>query len=381
MASGTGAGLAGVVVADTSKSKVDGEQGKLYYCGYSINDLAENATFEEVVFLLWNNRLPTEAELDTFKTSIATEMAVNNKILTFMKSIPSKAHPMGVLRTVVSILGSFDQDAEDSTEVANKRKALRLLAKTTTLTAAWARIREGKEPVLPKQGYSLAQNFIYMMRDEEPDEISTEAIDKYLILLADHGFNASTFTSRVVTSTDGDIYSAVTAAIGALKGPKHGGANEAAMRMFLEIDEVDRVDGFFKNEVQGQGRKIMGIGHRVYKAPDPRATVLRQHAIALAESTGNKKWYDIAKSLEDLALADDYFKERKLFANVDYYSAIVLYTLHIPVDFFTPLFAMSRMAGWTAHIIEQWADNRLIRPKANYVGEIDLPWVPLGQRK
>lgn len=381
MASGSGSGLAGVVVADTSKSKVDGENGRLYYCGYSIMDLAENASFEEVVYLLWNNKLPTRAELTEFKTAIATEMSVPYEILVFMKTLPTHSHPMGVLRTAVSMLGSFDPDAEDSSERANKRKALRLLAKTTTLTAAWARIREGKDPIPPRGDMSLAQNFVYMMRGEDPDETAVEAIDKYLILLADHGFNASTFTARVVTSTDGDIYSAVTAAIGALKGPKHGGANEAAMRMFLEIDEVERVDQFFNVQVQKEGRKIMGIGHRVYKAPDPRANVLKQHALALAKSTGSQKWYEIAAKLESLALADDYFIERKLFANVDYYSAIVLYTLSIPVDFFTPLFAMSRMAGWTAHVIEQWADNRLIRPKANYVGELDMPWVSIANRK
>ena len=377
----TGKGLAGVVVADTRMSKVDGENGKLYYAGYNINDLAENATFEEVIYLLWNNALPTQAQLDEFKKSVSAEMAIPNEVISSLKNLPKEAHPMGALRTGVSMIGAFDSEAEDNSVEANKRKALRLLAKTTTLTAAWARIREGNEPIAPRDGSSIAENFVYMMTGKEPDETSVKAIDVYLILLADHGFNASTFTSRVVTSTDGDIYSAITAAIGALKGPKHGGANEAAMRMFMdEIGEVDKVDDFFTQRVKGEGFKIMGIGHRVYKAPDPRATVLKAHAHALAESTGNDKWFQIAEKLETLALADDYFKERRLFANVDYYSAIVLYTLNIPVDFFTPLFAMSRMAGWTAHVIEQWADNRLIRPKANYVGEIDTPWVAIADR-
>lgn len=382
MSAEAGKGLAGVVVANTTKSKVDGENGRLFYVGYSIDGLVEKSSgFEEVVYLLWNNKLPTEAELTEFKETIAAEMAVPYEILVAMKTLPTQAHPMGILRTAVSMLGNFDPDAEDNTERANKRKALRLLAKTTTATAAWARIREGKQAISPRADLSLAANFLYMMTGELPDETAVHAVDTYLILLADHGFNASTFTSRVVTSTDGDIYSAITAALGALKGPKHGGANEAAMRMFLEIDEVDRVDDFFTRQVKGEGRKIMGIGHRVYKAPDPRAIVLKQRASDLAQSTGNTKWFEIADKLESLALADEHFKERRLFANVDYYSAIVLYTLHFPVDFFTPLFAMSRMAGWTAHVIEQWADNRLIRPKASYVGEIDTPWVDIKDRK
>ena len=297
-----------------------------------------------------------------------------------MKGFPKKSHPMGVLRSMISVLGVNDPDQEDNSEAANLRKARRLLAKTPTLTAAWARIRDGEEPIAPREDLGVAGNFIYMMKNAEPTETEIAATNVYLVLLADHGFNASTFTSRVVTSTDGDIYSAVVAAVGALKGPKHGGANEAAMNMFMEIGEIEAVDDWFKNEVQGSGRKIMGIGHRVYKAPDPRATVLRKHAEALATAGGAAKWFELAKKLEDLALADDYFIERKLYANVDYYSAIVLYMLGITPDMMTPLFAMSRMGGWTANIIEQWSDNRLIRPKANYVGEIDTPWVPLAER-
>jgi len=380
MSAGAGSGLAGIVIADTRKSKVDGVNGRLYYGGYSIFDLAEHATFEETAYLLWNDKLPTQSELDDFKQQIAGELSVPSQILDVLKLLPKDSHPMGVLRTGVSMLGNFDTEAEDNSPEANKRKALRLLAKTTTLTAAWARIREGKDPIEPKPEYSIAENFIYTMRGEAPEATDVRAVDIYLILLADHGFNASTFTGRVVTSTDGDMYSAITAAIGALKGPKHGGANEAAMRLFMEIGDIDKVDAFFADEVKGNGRKIMGIGHRVYKAPDPRGTVLHEQAKVLAESTNNSKWYELAKKLEELARNDDYFIERKLYANVDYYSAIVLYTLQIPVDFFTPLFAMSRMAGWTANIIEQWADNRLIRPSANYIGDIDLEWVAIGDR-
>lgn len=380
MSSTSGKGLAGLVVADTKKSKVDGENGRLYYEGYSIFDLAEHASFEEVAFLLLNERLPKSAELETFSKNVVSDMAVDGDILDLMKDFPKSAHPMSVLRTMVSILGVHDPDQDDHSMEANLRKARRLLAKTPTLTAAWSRIRDGQEVIAPRNDLGVAANFLYMLKGSEPIDTEIAATDVYLVLLADHGFNASTFTSRVVTSTDGDLYSAITAAIGALKGPKHGGANEAAMKMFMEIDDLDKVDAWFQNEVVGNGRKIMGIGHRVYKAPDPRATILRKHAEALANATGQSKWFDIAKRLEDLAMENDYFKERKLFANVDYYSAIVLYTLGIKPDMMTPLFAMSRMAGWTANVIEQWADNRLIRPKANYVGEIDLDWVPLEKR-
>ncbi len=374
-------GLAGVVVADTRKSKVDGINGRLYYGGYSIFDLAANASFEEVSFLLWNDRLPTQSELDVFTKQVNAEMAIDDTIVNMMKTFSKDAHPMAVVRTAVSFIGVQDPKAEDNSPAENSRKALVLLAKTPTIVAAWNQIRQGKEPIAPREDLSLAGNFMYMFKGgEEPSQTEIDATNTYLILLADHGLNASTFTSRVVTSTDGDLYSAVTAAIGALKGPKHGGANEAAMKMFMEIGSVDKVEGFFKNEVKGNDRKIMGIGHRVYKAPDPRGKVLKDKAEALAHSTGNDVWFEIAKNLEGYAMEDDYFIDRQLFANVDYYSAIVLYTLGIEPDMMTPLFVMSRIAGWTANIIEQWADNRLIRPKANYVGEIDVPWVPIENR-
>ena len=374
-------GLAGIVVADTRKSKVDGENGRLYYGGYNIFDLAANASFEEVSYLLWHDQLPTQSELDAFTKEVNAEMAIDDTIINLLKTFPKTAHPMAVVRTAVSYIGAQDPKAEDSSPAENSRKALVLLAKTPTIVAAWNNMRQGKEPVAPRNDLGLAGNFVYMFNGgEEPSQTEIDATNTYLILLADHGLNASTFTSRVVTSTDGDMYSAVTAAIGALKGPKHGGANEAAMKMFMEIGSPDKVEAFFKNEVKGNDRKIMGIGHRVYKAPDPRGTILKEKSQALAHSTGNDVWFEIAKSLEDFARADDYFIERKLYANVDYYSSIVLYTLGIEPDMMTPLFVMSRIAGWTAHIIEQWADNRLIRPKANYVGEIDVPWLPMENR-
>ena len=373
-------GLEGVVIADTKLSKVMGDIGKLIYCGYDINDLAAHASFEEVVFLLWNTRLPNQAELDQFETELAANMALPPSLLETMKRFPKEAHPMGVLRSAVSVLGLHDPAAEDSSPEANMRKAMLLTAKMPTIVAAWARIRDGQEPVEPRTDLGLAANFLYMLKGTEPDPVEVDAVNVYLVLLADHGMNASTFTSRVVTSTDADMYSAITGAIGSLKGPKHGGANEAAMVMFNEVSQAPSVEQWFEQEVKGKGRRIMGIGHRVYKAPDPRAGILKAHAIALCDRSQNCGLIDVASKLEDLALADSYFIERKLFPNVDYYSAIVLDAVGISTDMMTPLFAMSRIAGWSAHIIEQWADNRLIRPRGNYIGGIDRQYVPVSER-
>lgn len=373
-------GLEGIVIADTRLSKVFGDVGKLIYSGYEIRDLANNASFEEVVFLLWYGALPTQTQLKRFRETLISEMTLPAPVLTAMKSYPSNAHPMAVLRTAVSGLGLYDAAAEDNSQDANFRKAMHLTAKIPTIIAAWARIRNGKEPVAPREDLGLAANFLYMLRGHDPEQVEVDAVNVYLVLLADHGMNASTFTSRVVTSTDGDMYSAVTAAIGSLKGPKHGGANEAAMRMFREVSKAGSAEEWFKREVKEHGRRIMGIGHRVYKAPDPRAEILKEHAHALCAQKEKCGLLDVADQLAELASQDEYFIERKLFPNVDYYSAIVLDAIGIETDMMTPLFAMSRIAGWTAHIIEQWADNRLIRPKAQYVGEIGLPWLPIDQR-
>jgi citrate synthase len=380
MADAINKGLAGVVAGSTRKSLVDGEQGRLYYAGYPIADLAVKATFEEVAYLLWNDKLPTQAQLNELSAQLKAEYSVPAEVLQIMQGLPTSTHPMSALRTAVSLLGNYDPEADDNSVAANRRKAIRLTAKVPTLTAAWARIRKGQAPVAPRSDLSIAANFVYMFNNRDPHPTETEAVDAYLILLADHGFNASTFTARAVTSTDADMYSAMVAAIGSLKGAKHGGANEAAMNMFLEVKEVDNVTNFFENEIKGKGRKIMGIGHRVYKTLDPRARVLRERAEAMAKGTGNDKWFQIADQLATLARDDEYFVDRRLYPNVDYFSAIVLYTLDIPVDFFTPLFAMSRMPGWSSHVIEQWEDNPLVRPDVQYTGPIDLPWVPISDR-
>jgi citrate synthase len=258
-------------------------------------------------------------------------------------------------------------------------KATRLTGQITTISAAWARIRKGQEPIAPRVDLNLSQNFVWMLHGREPDETATQAINAYMVLLAEHGMNASTFSSRVTTATGSDMHSAVVSAIGTLKGPSHGGANSEAMKLFLEVGSAENVEPWFRREVKEHGRRIMGIGHRVYKAPDPRAAVLKERARALAQSSGNTRWFDIAEKLEQVALSDEYFIERKLYPNVDYYSAIVLYTLGLEVDMFPPLFAMSRIGGWSAHIIAQMG-GRLIRPKATYVGPHDQKWTPLNER-
>ncbi|MDX1993127.1 MAG: citrate/2-methylcitrate synthase [bacterium] len=372
-------GLRGVVIGDSKLSLVDGENGRLIYAGYKIQDLAENALFEEVVFLLWNNRLPNAQELETLREQIAEGAVLPQVVIDKMKAYPKDINPMAMLRTVVSMLAFYDPESEDMSIEAVKRKALRMTGQITTICAAWDRIRKGHEVVQPRRDYNLAQNFMYMLTGEEPNKTAVDAINTYLVLLAEHGMNASTFTARVVTATGSDIYSAIVAAIGALKGPSHGGANAEAMQMFLDIGEVDNVESWFNTEFKGKGRKIMGIGHAIYKALDPRAIILKEKARELAQSSGNLKWFQVAEKLDDTARADQHFIERRLYANVDYYSAIVLYTINLDIDMFTPLFAMARIAGWSAHVIEQMG-GKLIRPDVNYVGAMDLPWTPVDQR-
>ncbi len=373
-------GLEGVVVADIATSFIDGTIGKLSYGGYAIEELAEKASFEEVLFLLHNIRLPNQAEYEALRADIAKNAAIPEPIVDMMKSLPERTPAMAALRSAASMLSAFDEDAENLTDKGLAlSKAVRLSGQITTICAAWMRITKNLEPIRPRQDLTLAQNFVYMMLGEEPDETASAAVDVYLVLLAEHGMNASTFAARVITATGSDMHSAVVGGIAALKGPAHGGANSEAMKMFLEIGEVENVVPWFEKYVKTGERRIMGIGHRVYKSNDPRAGILKQHAKALAESSGKRKWYDIAVKLEETARADEYFISRNLYPNVDYYSAIVLYTLDLDVDMFTALFVMARVAGWSAHIIGQMG-GRLIRPKANYVGPSDLEWPPLDQR-
>lgn len=372
-------GLAGVTAADSSLSLVDGQIGKLIYRGYNIMDLGEQASFEEVIYLLWNGKLPNRAQLDAFKAALVAKRALPAPVLKTMHIFPHEAHPMAVLRTIVSGLGLIDPNADDISLEGARKKALLLTAVFPTIIAAWERIRRDKEPIEPRADLGHAANFLYMLNGQEPNPDAVKALDAYLVLLADHGFNASTFAARVTTGTLADVYSAITSGIGTLKGAAHGGANQKAMEQFIDAAQRGDVSAWFQETI-ASGKRIMGIGHRVYKVEDPRAKILRPMAERLAKSSGQGQWFDIATQIEVLARQDEYFISRNLYANVDYYSAVVLYMINLPVDQFTCLFAMSRIAGWTAHVLEQLADNRLIRPKANYVGPDNLTFVPLAER-
>lgn len=363
----------------TSSSFVNGTKGELIYRGYDIRELGPNATFEEVVYLLWNDKLPNEQELSHFKAALESKRALPDVLLNTLRGFPRDAHPMAVLRTTVSALGLLDKDADNITQEGAREKALLLTAIMPTLVAAWERVRNGHDPIPPREGLGHAANFLYMLDGKEPDPDAVATLDSYLVMLADHGFNASTFSARVTTSTGSDVYSAITSAIGTLKGPAHGGATQRAMEQFLDAGERGDVAQWFK-EARESGKRIMGIGHRIYKVEDPRARILRPLTQRLAASSGTSKWFDIAYEIEQLARKDDYFIERDLYANVDYYSAVALYTIGLPVDQFTCIFTMSRIAGWSSQVLEQLADNRLIRPKEGYIGKRDQKYIPLAER-
>ena len=372
-------GLAGAVVADTALSMVDGEKGELIYRGYDIAELGAKASFEEVVYLLWHGALPNQAELVELKAKLSARRELPAQLLQLLKSLPASAQPMAVLRTAVSALSLFDETADDITPEGAPEKALLLTASMPTIVAAWERIRKGQAPIAPRADLDHAANFLYMLNGAEPSAEAAEAVDAYLVLLADHGFNASTFATRVTTGTLADVYSAVVSGLGTLKGPAHGGATQRAMEQFIEASDSGDVAAWYK-AARESGRRVMGIGHRVYKVEDPRAKILRPMAQRLAGADGQGDWFGVAQTIEQLTRQDDYFVERNLYANVDYYSAVVLYMIGLPTDQFTCLFAMSRIAGWTANVLEQLANNRLIRPRANYVGPRDLTYVPLSKR-
>ncbi|MFT5194043.1 MAG: citrate synthase [Cellvibrionaceae bacterium] len=357
-------------VAATQKSRVDGTNGELLYHGYNILDLGENADFEEVAYLLWNNAYPNAEQLKAFDVELKTLRLLPAAILTMLKGFPKEGSPIAVLRTAVSAMSLVDPEA-DNVNMANSLDiAKKLTAVIPTIIAAWERIRNGNEPITPRSDLNHAANFLYMFTGEEASPEAVDAIDKYLVLLADHGFNASTYSARVTTSTMSDMYSAITTAIGTLKGPAHGGATQAAMQQFIEAHDMGATEFF--DMCMSTGRRIMGIGHRVYKVEDPRAKILRPLAEKLAASHEQGYWFEVALGVENAARANAYFIERNLFPNVDYYSAPALYMLGIPMDSFTSMFAMSRVVGWTAHVLEQMEHNRLIRPIANYEGPTDL---------
>ncbi|MDH4420761.1 MULTISPECIES: citrate synthase [Bacillus] len=366
-------GLEGVVATTSSVSSIIDDT--LTYVGYNIDDLAENATFEEVVYLLWHRKLPNEKELAEFTDTVSEYYKVPGEILTYLKQVDLKiAHPMSVLRTAISMLSLYDESAEIMDGKSNYLKAVKLQAQVGTLIAAYARIRKGLDVVEPKKELSLAANFLYMLNDREPNEVEIEAFDKALVLHADHELNASTFTARVCVATLSDVYSGITAAIGALKGPLHGGANENVMKMLTEIGEEENVESYIHNALQNKV-KIMGFGHRVYEHGDPRAKHLREMSKRLCVLLGEDKWYNMSIKIEDIVT-----KEKGLPPNVDFYSASVYHCLGIDHDLFTPIFAISRMSGWLAHILEQYENNRLIRPRADYNGPTHQVYVPIAQR-
>jgi len=372
-------GLEGVVIAETAISDVNGSVGTLEYRGYHIRDLALQASFEEVIYLLWNGKLPNRSELDAFNDQLVAQRTLPDALIDILQRLPKDATPMAALRTAFSALGMFDTEADDNSTEANTRKALRMTAAMGTIVAAWERIRNGQAVVAPRADLSLAANLLYMLSGKEAAEAAVRAFNIYLVLLADHGMNASTFAARVTTSTLSDMWSAITSAIGTLKGAVHGGANEMAMRQFIEIGDPANVDAWF-DQTMTSAMRIMGIGHRVYKTGDPRMFILKDQAKDLADSAGDHRWVEIATRLEAKAMSHPYFTERKLFPNVEYYSAIVLYQTGIPVDQFTPMFAVSRTPGWCAHILEQWRENRLIRPDVIYTGLHDQAWLPIEAR-
>ncbi len=375
-------GLEGVVVAESGLSHVDGQVGKLVYRGYDIEDLALKADYEEVLYLLWHGELPTRAELDAFTDELVAEREVDDDLLETVATLAEAGErPMAALRTATSMLSAYepeaDADAEDRD--AALRKGRRITAKIPTILAAFERARQGEDPVDPDPSLSHAGNFLYMLTGTEPDAVSEETFDMALTIHADHGLNASTFTGMVIGSTMADIYSGVIGGIGALSGPLHGGANQDVMEVLYEIDESEKDPVEWVTDVRESGRRIPGFGHRVYKVKDPRAKLLQAKLRDLSESSGDTKWLDYTTAIEEY-LTEEGLVEKGIAPNVDFYSGSVYDHLGIPLDMFTPIFAMSRAGGWIAHVFEYQEDNRLIRPRARYTGATDAEFVPIDER-
>jgi len=370
-------GLANTIAAETQASFIDGAKGVLEYVGYDIDSLARNSTFEETVFLLWNRRLPNAAELAKLAAELRAEYDLPEAVWQIIRETPRTAHPMHMLRTLVSSLGMFDREADDNSPEANWRKSVRLLAKTPTIVANFDRHRKGKPLVRPDATMDMATNFLNMLNGARPTVAVAKALDVCLILHADHGLNASTFAARVTISTLSDMYSAITTAIGTLKGPLHGGANEEVMHMLNEIGTMDNVEPYIKERLARKDR-IMGFGHRVYKAYDPRAGYLKTFAKQIATDTGNQGLYEMSTKIEDIMKAE--VAAKGIYPNVDFFSATTYHSIGIDLDIFTCMFAISRISGWTAHCMEQLAANRLIRPMAEYTGPHGLSYVVMSAR-
>ncbi|MEP6994109.1 MAG: citrate/2-methylcitrate synthase [Acidobacteriota bacterium] len=369
------AGLEDVVAADSAISYIDGDKGVLSYRGIDIHDLAEHSSFEEVCFLLWAGRLPKAAELEDARAGIGRGRAVARELTSLLTTLAATAAPMDALRTAVSALADSDPDVRDMTPQASQRKAVRLTGQLATIVAAFHRVREGKPVVPPDHGRTHAEDFLRMLSGQTAPSADVHALDMALVLHADHEFNASTFAARVTAATLADMHAAMTSAIATLKGPLHGGANEAVMRMLIEIGTPERAEEYIRGKLSRR-EKIMGFGHRVYRTEDPRASHLRAMSQEVAESHGELRWYDMSRRIERIV-----HSEKGLYPNVDFYSASLYYVLGIPLDLFTPIFAVSRIAGWTAHVLEQYAHNRLIRPRADYTGPpYPQPYVEMEKR-
>ncbi len=369
------AGLEDVVVSTSEICFIDGREGRLLYRGFDVDELAEQSTFEEVVFLLWQGHLPSKKELADHQKALASSRKVAPKVLAMLRMLPKKTAPMEVLRTGVSALSSFDPDATDNSHEASVRKAVRLTAQMPTLVAAWERIRKGKPPIAPNAKLSLAANFLYMMTGKKATDLAAKTFDLALILHADHEFNASTFAARVTAATLSDMHSAVVSGIGALKGPLHGGANEQVMLMVDKIKDPKDAESFVRKNLADKNFRIMGFGHRVYRVEDPRAKHLRRLAFEVGKQAG-----DTSKAEMINTIARVVTEEKKIFPNVDLFSGAAYRAMGIPTDQFTPIFAMSRVAGWAAHVLEQHSNNRLIRPRSEYTGATRATYVPLDKR-
>jgi citrate synthase len=367
-------GLREVVAADTTVSDIDGDAGRLWYAGYDIADLAEHVSFEEVIYLLHHARLPNQDELDELNELLVENRDLSPFLTQLMSTLAQQTSPMSMLRTSISAASAYDPDGWDESPEAQYRKAMRLIAKTPAMIAYYERMRTGLELVPPHPKLPHAANFLYMLSGDEPDHDDADALDTTFTLYADHTMNASTFTARIIASTLSDMFSAITGAIGALKGPLHGGANEEAMKMAQEIAAGEPVETYVRERL-GRHEKVMGFGHAVYRTMDPRATVLRQLAREVGARHGDERWADIFEALQETV-----YEQKQLWPNVDLYAAGVYHSLGIPTDLMTPIFALARMAGWTAHVREQYADNKVIRPGSTYVGPRDQVWVPIEER-
>lgn len=370
-------GLENVIAARSTLCYIDGFAGKLLYLGIPIEELADKSSFEEVCFLLWHRWLPRKEELKALDQEFRRNRTLPEDVLRFIRLIPKSSHPMEVLRTIVSLLACFDPELDDTSKEATLRKTLRVTAQMPTIVAAFHRIREGKKPVEPHPDLNHAGNFLYMLFGEVPDDFSARVMDVALILHADHELNASAFATLVTASTLSDIYSSVTTGIGALKGPLHGGANEAVLKMLQEIGVYENIEPYIQNAVMGK-KKVAGFGHRVYRIYDPRARIFKEYARLLSEKKGDTTLYEMNVKIEELMIQA--FGGKGIYPNIDFYSGIVYHQLGIPADLFTSMFAISRVAGWTAHVLEYWEDNRIFRPRALYVGPMEQKYIPLEER-